>query len=242
MKPHISYSKIEQTAQQLWTQFNPATQEKFWQQYDTLLEKHRTKIKIASTPVQTVVETSKPRAETKLMSTLEATFKPSQLAYTWGAIIVGLFVIITIGFVGLLLRDDIPVTETDRATSLATLYLALTAGLIAFAFQINVYKTDHEYLYIYKPLLFFYLREKWDNIQAVIIEKDLTSHSSSGDTRSFSILTHQKKLTKYKYQLPPKTHKMFVKYLEDKVQDVRLRTKSDLNLEQQQQQRRQQHY
>ena len=139
MKPHISYSKTEQAAQQLWTQFKRTNQETFWQQYDTLLEKHRAKPKIASTPVQTVVETSKPRAETQLMSTLEATFKPSRLVYLKGAIIVTLFAIITVGFVGLLLRDDIPVSETDRATSLATLYLALTAGLIAFAFQINVY-------------------------------------------------------------------------------------------------------
>ena len=223
MKHSRNYSPKERKADSLWRRFNRKDQELFWQQYEVLLKTNQRKPKVGPTRPENA--SKPPKSSAQAYAPGQQIFKPTFFAYLIGTIGVVVFAAITIFFVRLFLQDDIAGGPSDFTQSLIALYLAITTGYVAFALRLNVFKIDKKYFYVCKPFLFLQFRRKWDNIQAIIIEKDLTGENQGWVSMSLSVLTHRQKLIKYKYQLSDTTHKKFKQHLESKIQDVRIRTK-----------------
>jgi len=225
MKQFQNYTQKEQKADNLWSRFNRKNQTGFWQQYEALLKTNQRKPKVK--PVQSEKTKAPPKhsAQTQASPLGKQVFRPTFFAYLGGILGVLVFVAVTVFFWRFLLQDDIPGTAHDKTESLIMVYLVLFAGFVAFALHLNVFTMDERYFYIYKPLLFVRFRVKWDRIQAIIIEKDVTRADQGWVFMSLSILTHQNKLKKFKYQLSDTTHAKFQDHLESHIQDVRVRTK-----------------
>ena len=73
-------------------------------------------------------------------------------------------------------------------------------------------------------MLLFHLYEKWDNIESIIIERDLTVET--GETETLMIKTYRKKIVKFSYQLIEETHQEFIKHLKTKGVEVSFRVKN----------------
>jgi len=221
MKHYVSHSPSEQAAHQLWGQFTRQKQESFWQQYEALLATHQNTSEVPPVSVKPVIQKS-PRTNKPSLSKSNGrkeSFSPAPKHYLASLSMAGVFIFITIFFV----RSFTQSNNESGIGPFLIFYLIIAVIYVLLALWVNEFKTDQRYLYIYKPLLFFSLYEKWDNIQTIIIEKDLSGEG--GISQTLTIKTYQQETRQYTYQLSGERHEAFLKHLEKKVSDVQLRVK-----------------
>ncbi|HAS41954.1 MAG TPA: hypothetical protein DCS93_15845 [Microscillaceae bacterium] len=226
MKHYKSYSQSEHAVQRLWDQFTRRNEEPFWQQYEALLAKHQRTFETTSPPPAKPVIQEQVQADQVTKPPLagrKESFGPAPIHYLVSLSMGGIFILITILFA----RTFTTGREGDIGFLLIA-YLIVFVFYVSFSIGVNEFKTDQRYLYVHKPLLFFSLYEKWDNIQSIIIEKDLSGEG--GISQTLTIKTYQRTTQRYTYKLLGDRHEEFMTHLEKKIPDVQFRVKCISNV------------
>jgi len=219
MKPNfdLSSSEAEKAAQKLWKQFNRHNEEAFWPQYEGLLATHRV-AKVRKTN-HTVIQEESPSS----LLVKNQAFKPTPEYYLYSSLVVMAYLAITALLVISVMQSEIPLVENQTIMLALSGYLAVFLFTFNFTLGFNIFKTDSQYLLVYRPFFFAHSHEKWDDIASIVIEKDLSGEG--GIKQRLILRTFEQKTRKYNYPLSPESHQLFFEFLKAKIPNTQYKIK-----------------